>query len=236
VHRLANPVDRYFRWAIGQWRTLALDALHTLDTWRGDPDEYSENYPEDNARQGIAWLLEINTTEIVRKADALSLDSRPVQAFCGVIVSWNRDVDADGIPDRRGLLGLFTAALAALDAIEGGIYRGADGCPIPAPRSIDAADGPAPEGDGAITPVAPDGRKYTRKGGAKLKLISEIRQLVDAGEWGWTDRRIALGADVDHSTLSRLLSGPRADDLVRDFHSWYRNRGVGKPPANLDDF
>jgi hypothetical protein len=71
-----------------------------------------------------------------------------------------------------------------------------------------------------------------RKGDAKLKIISALDSLVNAGEWGKTDPEIYRLAVVSRSTFSALV---KRDELVRKHLEYYHNRGIGKRPPDPND-
>jgi hypothetical protein len=248
----ASRTDRWLWETVERWRTVARDTLHVLESWREAPDVYFEHHSGgDGFLEAVVWLFMSDTAELIQEATALSLNPLPLQAFCDAVTSWNLEHTTNRVPDQRRFLALFFSTHMILDVIEEGVRRRKvrerpkSGPQSTAPVALNgqeptsrsdqsttpvATKAPDPTRNGAhpITPVAPNGRKHTNKGGARLPLISVMESLIENGEWGLTNRQVALRAGVDPSTLSRLLKEDSADKLVKGLHATYRNCGLGK--------
>jgi hypothetical protein len=89
--------------------------------------------------------------------------------------------------------------------------------PVPVPNSLPIS---------SPTKVA-KGRKRTKRGAAKLALLSMLEYLIKNFEWGLTDRQIARRAGVNPGTLCRHLKKHSGDSHVKERYTKYRNRERG---------
>lgn len=141
--RFAFTSDKLPRTTARQWRGVALDLLHMISTWREDPEDheiYLERYAgRDNAREGLAWMFGIFTTELTQTANSLSVDPRSLQAFYDAVKLWSPELDAE-FPDEGRLSEMFGSANATLLELEDGTDH---------PRAVKECSKPS---DGSIVP------------------------------------------------------------------------------------
>jgi hypothetical protein len=104
----------------------------------------------------------------------------------------------------------------------------------PAPAAVKGAT-PGSSGDGESRHVPRDPpvrRPRLKPGEARIKILSALEMLANAGDWNRTDGRIADLARVPRPTYYRLS---KVDELVKKVLAEFRKQRLGRRPADLEE-